>query len=203
VERSGSKFFFVVFTAAREARACAQCPEPVRRHVVWSRRNRIYKTEDSIVDGRRWTPREDSGLTETARRRSILRKEGAFVIQPLQVAADSLWKKSKVGVGDGSDPDAVRWTGPGRPVRGRQGALCARRLACFRFWRTQKPAEPSWHLAAGSTPPPVPGADQRARGLNRIWDGGGRTFSQGGWCRSQLHRARPTYSGRKSILGQK
>jgi len=26
---------------------------------------------------------------------------------------------------------------------------------------------------------------------------GGRTFSQGGWCRSQLHRARPTYSGRK------
>ena len=65
------------------------------------------------------------------------------------------------------------------PCSGRQGPRAWRRLACFRFWRTPTPAEPSWHLAAGSTPPPVPGADQRARGLNRIWDAAGELSLRG------------------------
>lgn len=147
----------------------------------------IYKTEDSIVDGRR-VPRKNRGWlrqwdVDIDKRRRIQHSAAAG---GRRVSLEERMQSRRRALESGRRERTAgteSWSG-------RQRGPCAwRRLACFRFWGCKK--------LAGSSTPPSPWCGSTGSRAKPDMARGGRSFSQGGWCRSRLHRGRPTYSGRR------
>lgn len=158
----------------------------------------IYRKEDSIVDGRRLVPRKTRGWlrhrdVDIEKRRRIQHSAAAGGrrvsleerMRSRRRALDEAWTK-KAGRTN-SWHRVLVGTSKGSPVRGAAWRVSG-------FLSTAKAGR--WLLAPHHQ---VLGRGQAKPDMVR----GGRSFSQGGWCRSPLHRASPNLFREKNRLGQR
>lgn len=156
----------------------------------------IYRKEDSIVDGRRLVPRKTRGWlrqrdVDIEKRRRIQHSAAAGGRRvSLEERMRSRTSCSGRSLDEESRENQRLAPSLGRDVKGEPCAW--RRLACFRFLVDCK----SWPLAPHHQ---VLGEARAKPDMVR----GGRSFSQGGWCRSPLHRASPNLFREKNRLGQR
>lgn len=156
----------------------------------------IYRKEDSLVDGRRLVPRKTRGWlrqwdVDIEKRRRIQHSAAAGGrrvsleerMRSRRRALDEAWTK-KAGRTH-SWHRVLVGTSKGSPVRGAAWRVSG-------FWSTAKAGR--WLHTTKSL-----GGARAKPDMVR----GGRSFSQGGWCRSPLHRASPNLFREKNRLGQR